>query len=364
MSRTPRSPRIRPQPRDDVIQLAIRLGVLALLIYWSFVLVRPFIPILIWSVVLAAALYPLYDRLANLLRGRRAVAASLLTVLSLVILIGPATWIGFGLVESLRTLSEQLNSGTLTIPAPTETVKAWPVIGTRLYDAWALASTNLGAAVRNVAPQLKPLAGAVLGSAGSAGVGVIKFLASVVIAGFLFSPGPRLVEATRTMLLHVIPERSDEFVALAGATIRSVARGVIGIAMLQALLAGIGFKVVGVPGASLLTFLVLALGILQLGSAIVVLPIIVWCWTWMDTVSALLFTAYIIPVSLIDNLLKPMVMGHGLKTPTLVILIGVIGGTLAHGLIGLFVGPIVLAVAWELLAAWMRDESSEAVPRE
>jgi len=344
-----------------VVVLAVRLGILTFLFYWSYILVQPFIPILIWSIVLTAALYPVYGWLTERLRGRCALAATLVTALTLIVVIGPATWLGFGLVDGLRTLSEELSTGTLVVPPPPVSAKSWPLIGPQIHEAWDLASTNLDSALRKAAPQLKPLAGTVLGMASSAGAGVFKFLASVVIAGFLFSPGPRLVQSIRTMLLQVIPERSDEFVALAGATIRAVSRGIIGIALVQALFVGIGFKLAGVPGASILTVLVLALGILQIGSAIVIIPVIVWYWTRMDTTPALLFTAYMIPAGLLDNVLKPLVMGHGLKTPTLVILIGVIGGTLAHGVIGLFVGPIVLAVAWELLAAWMQgDESASA----
>jgi predicted PurR-regulated permease PerM len=159
------------------------------------------------------------------------------------------------------------------------------------------------------------------------------------------------------LLAHIVPERSEEFVELAGATIRSVSRGVIGIAMLQSLLAGIGFIVADIPGAGLFTFLVLFLGIAQVGCAILLIPLVIWFWIARDASVATLFTLYIVPVGLVDNVLKPIVMGHGSRTPMLVIFIGVVGGTLAHGIIGLFLGPIVLAVAWELLAAWMRDEA-------
>lgn len=363
METSPRSVRTRPRARDDVIPLAIRLGVLVFLIYWTYVLVRPFIPLLVWSVVLAAALYPIYDWLAGLLGGRRRLAAALVTLLTLAIVVGPVAWLGFGLVDGLRDLSQQLAAGTLAVPPPAATVKAWPLIGPQVYEAWELASDNLAAALRDLAPHLKPMAGTALDMARNAGAGALVFLASVVVAGFLFSPGPRLVDAVRSILQHVVPERTNAFVALAGATIRSVSRGVIGVAALQALVVGIGFKVAGVPGASVLTFLALALGIVQIGSSIVVIPAIIWYWTAAETVPALLFTAYMIPASLLDNVLKPIVMGHGLKTPALVILIGVIGGTLAHGMLGLFIGPIVLAVAWELLAAWARDDVADHAPQ-
>src|SRR5262249_19587743 len=133
-----------------------------------------------------------------------------------------------------------------------------------------------------------------------------------------------------------------------------------GISVLQALLAGIGLLVAGVPGASLITSAVLILGIIQIGPSVVLIPVVIWSWFAMDTVAALLFTVYILPVNLIDNVLEPIVMGRGLRTPMLVILVGVIGGTLAYGITGLFLGPIVLAVIWELLATWVSEQKGEA----
>ena len=145
---------------------------------------------------------------------------------------------------------------------------------------------------------------------------------------------------------------------IAGATIRAVARGVIGVAALQAFLIGIGLVTAGVPGASLLTLASLVLGIIQIGPTLVILPVIIWAWTAMDTTTALLFTPYMIPVNLIDNVLRPLVTGRGLDTPIIVILIGVIGGTISLGLTGLFLGPIILAVIWELLMAWIREREN------
>ena len=127
------------------------------------------------------------------------------------------------------------------------------------------------------------------------------------------------------------------------------------MSVLQALLAGIGLTVAGVPQASLITFAVLIFAIVQIGPSIILVPVIIWSWTVMETTSALLFTMYMVPVNLLDNFLRPVVMGRGLKTPMLVILIGVIGGTLAYGFIGLFLGPIVLAVMWELFVAWISE---------
>jgi predicted PurR-regulated permease PerM len=346
---------------EDIVQIAIRLGLLALLIYWSFILLQPFIPILAWSVILTVALYPAFVWLSAHLGHRPRVAAALLTIIVLAVFLGPATWLGLGLVDGLVSISDQLTSGDLAIPAPPDSIRDWPLIGATLHDFWQMASDNLKVALHQLAPYLKPLAGPILAIAGSAGSGTFKFLVGVVAAGFLFLSGPQLMASIRNMLAHVVLQRSADFLALAGATIRTVAQGVIGIAVLQALLAGIVLKIAGVPHANVLAFAVLVLAIIQIGSAPILIPIVIWVWSVRDVGTAVLITIVLALVGLSDNALKPLLMGRGLSTPVLVIFIGVLGGTLAHGMLGLFVGPIVLAVAWELLMAWGREEQVVAI---
>jgi predicted PurR-regulated permease PerM len=345
---------------EEVIQIAIRLALLALLVLWSFILLRPFISILVWSVVLAVALYPAYDWLSEHLGRRPGVAAAIVTLVVLAVFLGPATWIGFGLVEGLRNISDQLTSGDLTIPTPPDGVKDWPVIGEPLFKFWKMSSVNLEAAFRELAPHLKPLAGPILAIAGSAGTGTLKFLTSVVISGFLFPHGPRLAAASRRALTRIVPDRSESFLALAGATIRTVLQGVIGIAALQAVLAGIVLKIAGVPNAGVLAFAILVLGIVQIGSLPILLPVVVWIWTVKDVGAAVLITIFLVLVGISDNALRPLLMGRGLSTPVLVIFIGVLGGTLAHGIVGLFIGPVILAVAWELMMAWIGEDRVDA----
>jgi predicted PurR-regulated permease PerM len=347
---------------EEIVQLVIRLGLLALLIFWTLVLIRPFVPILAWSVVLAVALNPVFERLAKILGGRPKLAATILTVISLAIVIGPATWIGLGAVEGTKDIAEQLTAGEVVVPSPPQAIKSWPLVGPQLYEFWDQASTNLRSVLRQIAPYLKPFAATLLGLAGDAGVGTIKFLVSVAVAGVLFPYGPQLVAAGRGFLSRIVPEQSEHFLDLAGATIRAVSQGVIGVAIIQALLAGIGFKLAGIPSAGLLAFVVLLLSIVQIGGTIVILPVIIWIWTDKDFATALLLTVFLVIVAVLDNILKPLVMGRGLTTPALVILIGVIGGTLAHGIIGLFIGPIILSVAWELTVAWIRTDRVEPAP--
>lgn len=343
-----------------LIILALRLACLGLLIYWSVVLVWPFLAVIVWSVVFAVALYPVFRWTAAKLGGRRVLAATIITVVSLAVILGPVAWLGLSLAGSVRLLIERLGDGTLALPPPPDAIRSWPLIGEKTYEIWHLASTNLKALLISASSDLKPVATGVLRAAGNAGLNLLKFLVGVAISGFLFVPGRSLVYSAKNMLRPILSERGEEFVDLAGATIRNVSRGVIGISVLQALLAGIGLLVAGIPAAGLLSFLALVLGIIQIGPSVVLVPLVIWAWFAMDTTPALIFTAYMLPVSLLDNVLRPIVMAHGLATPMLVMLVGVIGGTLVHGLIGLFIGPVVLSIAWQLLLMWTAEGEKEA----
>jgi predicted PurR-regulated permease PerM len=343
-----------------IIGLAIRLAFLGVILFFALSIIRPFIETMAWSVVLAVALYPVFDWLANRLGGRRKLAAALITILLLLIVFGPVTWLGLDLVDVPRMIYARMESKELSIPPPIEAIKSWPLIGEPMFQFWELASTNLTAALVKLAPHLKPLGSTLLGAAGSVGAAILQFLASVIVAGFLLSPGPILVDAVAVFLNRRVSRRGNEFMQLAGATIRNVSQGVIGVSLLQALLAGLGLMIFGVPGASLIAFGVLILGIIQIGPSVILIPVIIWSWMTMETWMALIFTAYIVPVNLIDNVLRPIIFTRGLKTPMLVIIVGVIGGTLSNGIIGLFVGPIVLAVVWDLLVAFVRDKDLAA----
>jgi predicted PurR-regulated permease PerM len=344
------------------IDWILRFCAIGAFAYWSITLVQPFLTIVAWSVILAVALYPAYERLVSALGGRRKLAATLLTIVCLVVVVGPALWLIGGLVDSLRLLSDWVDPNIFS-PPPAR-IQSWPLIGGPLYEFWMLASTNLKAAAAKVAPQLHSAASSLLYIAAGAGAGALRLFAAICVAGFLFAPAPKMVASVRSVARRLSPERGDKFVSMTGATIRTVARGVVGVSALQATLAGIGFTVAGIPGATLLTTAVLVLGIVQIGGAVVILPAMGWAWMALATKSALLFTLYMFPVNVIDNILKPLVMTRGITTPLIVILFGVIGGTLSYGVTGLFLGPIVLAVTWELISTWLEaDESKPSDPQ-
>jgi len=350
-----------PEPLNkNTMDALVRLSILALLVYWAALLIQPFLVLITWSIVLVIVLYPAYFFAIRRLHLPPAVAAGVLVVCCLVILLGPATWLGLSLGTSIRWFAQRLASGELAIPPPFEAVRKWPLIGAKTYELWSLASSNFTEAFAKIGPGLRPLSTRLLVLASSAGLSMFKFIVSVIIAGFLFKPGPSMVRSAGVVFRRLTTEHGDEYVQLVGVTIRNLARGVIGVALLQSLLVGIGLIVAGVPAAGLISLAVLILAIIQIGSAIVIIPLVVWSFFAMDTPAAVLFSIYMVPVSLVDNLLRPIIMARGLKTPMLVILIGLLGGVWVHGLIGLFVGPIVLAIGWELVGLWIWQRSGES----
>jgi predicted PurR-regulated permease PerM len=265
-------------------------------------LVRPFVPVVIWAVLLTAALYPAYAWLARRLGDRRGLAAIIITGLALATVLGPVSVLAASLTESVYWLANGVQTGTLRVPPPPPAVETWPVVGDKVNEVWVLASTNLDAALHRYGPAMLPAGGTVLGKVAALGADMIKFVASVVIAGFLFGPGPRLAAGARQFASRLRP-RGAHFVDLAGATIRNVSRGVIGVALLQTLLAGIILYLAGVPGAGLIAFVVLILCIVQIGPALALVPVLIWAWTTMPTGRALVLTLLLVPVMLVDNVL-------------------------------------------------------------
>jgi len=349
-----------PSTASLTVDAAIRIGLLGLLLYWSLKVIGPFLTVALWSAILTVALYPVFDWLARRLGSRRW-AATLITLLCLLIVIGPVTWLGFGLIGSVDFVVRGFDSKILSIPLPAESVKNWPLIGEQVHRLWTLAATDVKTILLEAAPRLKPLGSKLLDIAGTVVFGLLEFVAAIIIAGFLYSPGPQLAASLGALLRRIFGHRSAEMLKLAGSTIRNVSRGVVGIALVQSFLAGLGFLVAGIPAAGFFSFIALVLGIIQIGPTILFIPIVVWSWTTLETTNALIFTAYMVAVGLVDNVLRPFVMAHGLTTPMPIIFIGVVGGTLAYGISGLFLGPIVLSVTWALLVAWVQDDGP-AVP--
>ncbi|MDJ0718221.1 MAG: AI-2E family transporter [Prochloraceae cyanobacterium] len=343
-----------------VVNLVIRLFFLGLLSAWCFILLRPLIGIFMWGIILAIVSFPLFVWLKARLGGRAKLAGAIVILLGFAIVVGPVSIIAQVFISNAESFADSLASGTLAVPPPPEGISAWPLIGKPLYEIWQSASVNLGDVLSKFKQPLEELAKNLLLLAGNTGLNLLQFLLSIIIAGVLMLKEEGLTLWVTRLFLKLTPKQGQAFVKLAAATVRSVTRGIIGVSLLQSLLIGIGFTVAGIPAAGLLSLLCLILAIIQIGPGLVVIPTLIFAWSTMNTLGALLFTIWMLPAMLVDNVLKPILMARGLPVPMVVILTGVLGGTLAHGILGLFVGPVILSLGYELLRAWINEDLATA----
>jgi predicted PurR-regulated permease PerM len=348
----------RPSPATDpvflsrIVEATVRVGVLVVLVAWCLQIVWPFLVPLIWGVIIAIAAYPAYHGLQVALGGRRTLAATIFTLLALGLLIGPTILLATTLIASAQELAIALRDRTFAVPVPPEGVGQWPVIGQPLERFWRLAVVNLEQALGEIRPQLRAFASWLLSAVAGVGLGILQFVFAIITAGVLLTqaqPGRRVAYAIATRLAG---ERGAGLADLAHMTIRSVTRGILGVALIQALLAGLGFLAVGLPAAGFLALICLLLALVQ-SIVIVLIPTVVYVFATADPVVAVVFLIWSLFVGLIDNALKPILLGRGVKAPMIVIFLGAIGGFLASGVIGLFVGAVVLALGYELFLAWL-----------
>jgi len=339
-----------------VIDIAIRIGVIAVMVGWCFQIVRPFISVILWGIIIAVTLNPVYGRLVEWIGGRHGLMAFLMSVLMLLVIIVPAIYLGNLVVENSHVVAGHLKEGMITVPPPPESLLQWPLIGRHIHNFWLLASSNLGSALELVSPQIKQFGGWLLSAAASTGLAVLQFIFSIIIAGLLLARNEAGNAMAQAVMKRFVGIRGPDLNRLAVATIRGVASGVLGVALIQSILAGLGFVVAGVPGAGLLAVLCLFLAVIQLGAGLVVFPVAIYVFSTHSGLFASIFLVWSIFVALMDNVLKPLMMGRGVQIPMLVIFLGAIGGMMLSGIIGLFVGAVVLALGYELFQQWLRSE--------
>jgi predicted PurR-regulated permease PerM len=340
------------------IDIAIRIGVLALLIAWCFQILRPFITPVIWGTIIAIALYPVCRKLSSLLGNRIKVAAAIMTLIILLLIILPCIQMVGSFVDGMTYLNGQIQSGDIKIPPPPENIDSWPVIGKLLKSRWLEASENLMPALTRYAPQLKTISIRLLESALGTMIGLLLFALSIIVAGVLMANAKGGGHLARELFVSLAGERGDDFADISTRTIRNVVKGILGVALIQGLLAGMGFMIAGVPGAGVWAFLCIFLAIIQIGIAPVVIPVIIYMFYNADTLTAGLLMAWLILVMLSDNFLKPVLLGRGAPVPMLVIFLGSIGGFISMGFIGLFIGAVILSLGFKLFQAWLKINSN------
>jgi predicted PurR-regulated permease PerM len=339
----------------------LQIGAVLILLTWCYQIVSPFANVMIWAVILSIAVYPSYVALAARLGGRTKLSATIIILIGITLIAAPALMLAESTIGGLKTVATELADGTAVVPPPADSVAEWPVIGERVHQVWSAAATNLEATLNQFEPQLRSAGRGAISFAGHTAASLFLFVFAVIIAGVLWTSASGSYKATTSFAASLMgTDRGRSMTDLAILTIRSVAKGILGIAFIQSISSGILLLVAGVPGAGLWAGAVLVLAIVQLPPLIILGPIAIWYFSVADPVSALIFLVFATIVSVSDTFLKPFLLGRGVETPMLVILIGAIGGAIVEGIMGLFTGAVILALGYELLIAWMAPDETVA----
>ncbi|MSQ20504.1 MAG: AI-2E family transporter YdiK [Betaproteobacteria bacterium] len=351
---------------SEPIQRDLTRNVLAILVIgglcgFSFWILRPFLPAIIWATMIVVATWPLMTAIQNRLWGKRWLAVSIMTVLLLLVFVVPFSLAIGTIVENSDRIAGWVKSiATLKMPPPSEMLHKIPMVGERIIALW---NDVIAAGPSELASKAAPYAGKIaswfVAEVGSFGLVAAQFVLTIIISTVLYSSGESAATLIRQFARRLGGERGDDAVKLAGQAIRGVALGVVVTALAQSLLGGIGLAVAGIPFATVLTAVMFMLALAQIGAAPVLFVAVVWLY-WSGAfgwATALLVWAII--VGSLDNVLRPILIKKGGDLPLLLIFAGVIGGLVAFGLVGIFVGPVVLAVTYTLFAAWAAEGSNK-----
>ena len=340
---------------NNPIDIALRIGLIALLAFWCLQIAAPFITPVIWGIIIAVGSYPLYRWMQRKLGLGDGLTATLYTLILLSILITPTVILSGALVNEAQDLTANLESGNLTIYPPPEGVADWPIIGEKVSALWTQLSLDPQGTLGHFQPQVKAIATWLIKAAAGAGLGILMFTFSIIIAGVFLATAAGGRHAAEVIFTRLIGKKGEEITDLARDTVTSVVNGILGIALLQTILAGLGFMVMDIPGAGALAMVCLVLAVVQIDILIILIPLSIYAFTIAGPAAAIAFLVWNISVGLMNNVLKPILLARGVNAPMAVIFVGAIGGLIAYGIIGLFVGAVVFVLGYTLFVAWLDD---------
>jgi predicted PurR-regulated permease PerM len=346
---------------NQLINTLLKLFVISIIAVYSFQILSPVITLVVWSLIFAIALAPVHTWLSAKLKNRKKLAAALITLSFLAVIVGPFGFVVDALVDNARHLAQTFNASTFENLTPDESIREWPLIGDRVYNGLVELSDDKQAFLARHKEQIIKSGQFVLGIIRSAAGTVLLFMGAMIIAGILLVYTADRQSLGITMGRRLAGEQGVEFAILMEKTVRSVVSGVLGVAIIQATLAGLGFFIMGIPFAGIWTLLVLFLALIQVGAAPVCIGAMIYGFSNYETTPAVLFLVWNLIVTLSDNVLKPILMGRGLDIPMLVVFLGAIGGMLSHGILGLFLGPVILGVGYRLAVIWLRGSEQNGV---
>jgi predicted PurR-regulated permease PerM len=343
---------IAPQVLDQFINVVL----LVLLGGTCFIILRPFLLLILWGIIIAIAVYPTYVRFRSWLGGRSGLAAVICTGLLLILFIAPIVLVTGSLIEGLQRVGGRLTDGMPIVPPPPPRVANWPLIGQPLKDAWELMSKNVAAAVRAFAPQIRSVIPRLLSASADLGLAVLQLGLSILVAGILLAGASTGARIAHSLAFRLFGDKGPEFEELAAATVRSVTIGILGVALIQSACAALGFLLAGLPGAGVWALMFLFAAVLQAG-VVVLVPAVIYMFATASTMKAILFLVWCGVVGIMDNVLKPLLLARGVPVPMAVVFLGAVGGLITMGTIGLFAGAIVLSIGYKLFLLWLYDNS-------
>jgi predicted PurR-regulated permease PerM len=349
-----------PELTRSVLAIIALIGLIA----GSLWVLRPFIPALIWATTIVIATWPLMTRAQRLLWGQRWLAVTVMTLALLLLFFVPLSMAIAAVVDNLDTLVGWFKAASaLRLGDAPAWLAAIPLVGARAAEYWReVAASGIGPLIAKVTPYVGTVATRVVREAGAIGAIGITFLLTVAISAVLYAYGETAAAATLRFAHRLAGERGVTTARLAGASIRGVALGVVITAVVQSVLGGIGLAVAGIQAAALLTALMFLLTIAQLGPFLVLLPAAGWLFWSGESGWGVALVVWTVFVGTMDNFLRPWLIKQGADLPLLLIFAGVIGGLLAFGLVGIFIGPVVLAVTYTLVGSWMAEDPAFPAP--
>jgi predicted PurR-regulated permease PerM len=345
--------------QSDLAQITLTVLFIGGLIAASFWILRPFLSAVIWATLVTVATWPLMLAIQARLWGKRSLAVAVMTILLLLLLVVPLTLAIAALVDNTDRVAEWSKQlAGVRVPPPPDWVAGVPVIGPKTQQFWQqfVAEGLQDFAVR-LAPYAKVIGTWFAGQMGSFGRVLFEFVLTVIIAAILYAGGESAAVWLRRFGARLAGQRGENVVVLASQAIRGVALGVVVTAATQSVLGGIGLAIAGVPMAAVLTALMFMLCIAQLGPLLVLIPAVGWMYWSGDNAWGTALLIWSLIVGTIDNVLRPYLIKKGADLPLLLIFAGVIGGLITFGLVGIFVGPVVLAVGYTLIDAWVKEDS-------
>jgi predicted PurR-regulated permease PerM len=339
-----------------LMDVFVRTALVFIMAMLCFQVFSPFVSLMAWALILAVTLYPAHQKLAGRMKGKQGLAATVLVLAGIVLMVAPTTVLMVSLGDSVSGLIGSVRDNTVQIPAPPPTVAEWPLVGKKVHDLWSTAHSDLPAFIQSMQPKIGDLSKLALAMVGSMGGTMLLFLASFIIAGVIMAFGQSGARSADSIFDRIVGSmRGEQFVRLSTATIRAVALGVLGVAVVQAIVVGVILLIAHVPFAGGIALIVLVLGIAQAPVLLVTLPVIGYVWMSGDygTASAVTYTVLLFIAGMLDNVLKPILLGRGVDAPMPVILLGALGGLASAGILGMFIGAVLLALGYQIFMAWV-----------